>query len=301
MRLYNLNASSTEVKKWILYNKNYIKPLSYNINTLFDYILQFQPDYDILNSDNRNNHLEANHNFMKQNGLYWYEKKNASIAVPISEDPTIDLWIKDEEGKLKTFDTQQLDLYQGWIFTQQPPSVKIKADENDNSSFVVPRNGDIFIKTAPVGSYGGYWVPQGNMGLYLPSFNQNKLIFTKQRYENESQNWAFNFDVSSYRFVSTDIVLKANETIYNNINGSMIWSFNKGTTTADRNLKLWTGQPLMPQLKNQNGEEIITEVSYNEESYYVEKQYYNIFKVNIDNNTLTETKIRNFNWKLEVC
>ena len=64
MKFYNFNTKNSNA--WKHYQKKYIAPFSYSVNSLFDYILNFNPDYDILNKDSRKELLKDNYDFMQK-------------------------------------------------------------------------------------------------------------------------------------------------------------------------------------------------------------------------------------------
>ena len=83
MKFYNFNTKN--LNAYCHYQKNYIAPLSSSVNSLFDYILNFNPDYDILNKDNRGELLKENHNFMRNIGFYWGERNG---LIFITQEPS---------------------------------------------------------------------------------------------------------------------------------------------------------------------------------------------------------------------
>jgi len=276
MRFYNFNTKS--INTWKHYQKNYITPFSFSVNSLFDYILNFNPDYDILNKDNREELLKDNYNFMKDIGFYWASDQIIKLekqSNPKKDDFEEEITINDQTQKI--FNSQLLDIRQGWIF-HYGEGVFTTAEDYSNKKFIQPRDGDIFIKTAPEGQYGGYWIPQGNMGLYLPTFNSNQLIFKQQKYEEDSAEWDFNFDIDIFRFICSDISLQGQTTFaYNNITNSMIWS-----VTEEDIKKNWTGQPVIPQIVSTNQEEIITDARFVFDQTYQKKRYYSTLTVNLN-------------------
>ena len=269
MKFYNFNTKN--INAWKHYQKNYITPLSYSINSLFDYILNFNPDYDILNKDNRKELLKDNHDFMQKIGFYWAKDNKTQdekiIKLDQQPEPQWGGWISD---------TKYLDIRQGWIFYHNQWATI--GEEAGQSISIQPRDGDIFIKTAPEGEYGGYWIPQGNMGLYLPNFSSNQLIFDQQKYEEDSAEWDFNFDTDIFRFICISTPLTNKNTItFNNIGDPMIW-----TLTSENISKPWTGQPIIPQIVADTQEEIITDAQFIFDKTYQNRRYYNTLTVNLN-------------------
>ena len=270
MKLYNFNTKNTNA--WKHYQKNYITPLSYSVNSLFDYILNFNPDYDILNRDSRKESLKDNYNFMQKIGFYW-AKNNKIVKLDQQPEPKWEYFV-GEEGQ--PFDTKDLDIRQGWVFYHNEEVVI--GQKEAGTILLQPRDGDIFIKTAPEGEYGGYWIPQGNMGLYLPNFSSNQLIFDQQKYEEDSAEWDFNFDTDIFRFICTPTPLTNKNTItLNNIGNPMIW-----TLTSENISKSWTGQPIIPQIVADTQEEIITDAQFIFDKTYQNRRYYNTLTVNLN-------------------
>lgn len=269
MKFYNFNTKNSNA--WKHYQKNYITPFSYSVNSLFDYILNFNPDYDILNRDNRKELLKDNYDFMQKIGFYW-AIDNKIIKLNQQPEPKWDDFLK--EGQV--FDTKNLDIHQGWVFYHGQEA--FTEEEIAGVIPVKPRDGDIFIKTAPEGKYGGYWIPQGNMGLYLPTFNSSQLIFKQQKYEEDSAEWNFNFDTDIFRFIcATTPLTNKNTFTFNNIGDPMIWTF-----TNDNILKPWTGQPIIPQIVSENQEEIITDAQFIFDQTYQNRRYYSTLTVNLN-------------------
>ncbi len=278
MKFYNFNTKS--YNSWLFYQKNYIAPLSYSIDSLFDYIAYFKPDYDILNSTKRNIDLKKNHSFMRNWGFYWGIDGIVKLS---ATDPSPAIFMQ-ENGVLE-IDTKKLDRNQGWICYHND-----RVLVNDVQPIELIRDGDIFIKTMPEGQYGGYWLPQGNMGLYLPSYFNRQIIFTQQKFDENVESWNFNLDFDVYRYITTEQV-KQTPFNLNNIDKPMIWS-----RTDQEWQKLWNGQVLIPQIVSNQKEEVISDSYFLFSKAYIDLQYQATLQVQLPSINLTK-----FSCFLQVC
>ena len=278
MKFYNFNTKSYNA--WLSYQKNYIAPLSHSINSLFDYIMYFKPDYDILNSTKRNVNLKKNHSFMRNWGFYWGVNEIIKLS---ATDPSPAIFVQRES--ILEIDTKKLDRNQGWICYHND-----RVWVGDNQPIKLIRDGDIFIKTTPEGQYGGYWLPQGNMGLYLPSYFDQQIIFTQQKFDENVESWNFNLDFDVYRYITTEQIKQTPSNI-NNIEKPMIWS-----RTDTEGQKLWNGQVLIPQIVSNQKEEVISDSYFLFSKAYINLQYQATLQVQLPSINLTK-----FSCFLQVC
>lgn len=294
MRFYNLNTSSSIT--WKSWNKTYVEGLNKDINSIFDYISLFSPDYDILNSGYRQDRLKNVYDFLVNTGLYWTTDKDKQIIFAGKDSPIID--IKNFLASGNVFNTKILDNHQGWIFTSIPEGgvvVREQETQEQPNLIIYPKPGSIFIKTAPEGQYGGYWIPQGNMGLFLPSFANGYLVFNQVIKDEYASSWDFNFDNQNRRYIYGEKINNRNMSLNNKGDRPMIWALTQITENGiiQFNKKAWLGQSLYPLLRREN-EEIFTDVTFSITQTYQNSQYIDVYNISIKN---VEPK----NWKLEVC
>ena len=59
------------------------------------------------------------------------------------------------------------------------------------------------------------------MGLYLPSYFDQQIIFTQQKFDENVESWNFNLDFDVYRYITTEQIKQTPSNI-NNIEKPMI-------------------------------------------------------------------------------